>query len=94
MINGTKAFGDIKKTHACYLVFVNIIQPIIDDAKQTCLRGMAFKVCRLVECDKIMLFQISNVLVSHQLLHYLCYMPKFRNETVVVHNIHVSIVFN
>ena len=42
MINGIKAFGYIKKTHAGYLVFVNIIKPIIDDAMQTCLRGIAF----------------------------------------------------
>ena len=42
MINGIKAFGYIKKTHASYLVLFNIIKPIIDDAMQTCLRGMAF----------------------------------------------------
>ena len=42
MINGIKTFGDIKKTHAGYLIFVDIIKPIIDDAMQTCLRGMAF----------------------------------------------------
>ena len=35
-------FGYIKKTHAGYLVFVKIIKPIIDDAMQSCLRGMAF----------------------------------------------------
>ena len=35
MINGIKAFGYIKKTHAGYLVFVNINKPIIDDAMQT-----------------------------------------------------------
>ena len=42
MINGIKAFRYIKKTHAGYLVFVNIIKPIINDAMQTCLREMAF----------------------------------------------------
>ena len=42
MVDSIKALGDIKKTHADYMAFVNILKPIIDDAMQTCLRGNAF----------------------------------------------------
>ena len=65
MIDSIKAFGDVKKSHTGYLVFVIILKPNINDSMRTSLHGMAFEVCRLVGSDKRMLFQICDELVSH-----------------------------
>ena len=52
MTNSIKAFRDVKETHTSYLVFVDIFEPIVNDAMQTSLRGMAFQICWLVKRDK------------------------------------------
>ena len=42
MTNSIKAFRDVKKAPTSYLVFVDIFEPIVNDAMQISLRGMTF----------------------------------------------------